>query len=309
MREVRPGAGDVVVVGSANLDVVLQVEALPGPGTTVLASGARRGSGGKGVNQAVAAARSGASATLLAAVGHDRGGRLILDELQAAAVAVDLLRNASTSTGTAYVVVDRHGENCIVVDPGANATLVDLSAPERERLRYAAVVLCQLEVPLSTVEGALSCTKGLRVLNAAPAVGLPPDLLALVDVLVVNEHEVRQLFDGDDLAAAMTRALEAVPEIVVTLGAEGVLLARRGEPQVRVPATAARQVVDTTGAGDVFCGAYCAARARGDDRFRAVRYAVTAAALSVERPGAAASAPVRDEVLARERQEDPLCDL
>jgi ribokinase len=290
---------DVLVVGSANLDVVLDVEALPGPGSTVLAVGRRQGPGGKGANQAVAAARQGATTALLAALGDDTGRDLLVRELTSAGVLTDLLRTSSEATGTAFVLVDAHGENSIVVDPGANAALDDLTPGELEAVAGAAVVLCQLEVPLRTVTAAARAARGLVVLNAAPSQPLPAELTASVGVLVVNEHEIRELAGEADVQQAVAVVLELVPEVVVTLGAEGALVAGRDEPWVPVPGEPARQVVDTTGAGDTFCGAYAAARARGGDRVAAVTWAVRAAALSVERPGAAASAPTRAEVLRR----------
>lgn len=274
---------DVVVVGSANLDVVLTVQAIPRPGETVLAHGRATGPGGKGANQASAAARAAARTAFVCALGDDDAGRVLRDAL----ADVDLhVQQTPTPTGTAYVVVDAHGENAIVVDSGANAELV-LVGEQRALLAEAAVVLCQLEVPMTTVAEALRAARGLAVLNAAPAAALPDEVVAAVDVLVVNESEAQAVSGTDQLDAALAALVERVPEVVVTLGAQGAVVARRGQSPVAVPAVPARQVVDTTGAGDAFCGAFAAARARGVDAVEAARLACAAASLSVERAGAA----------------------
>ena len=266
-----PDPLDVVVVGSANVDVVLEVGRIPQPGETVLAHGRRSGPGGKGANQAAAASRSGAKVGFVGSLGADEVADRLRAELRAAGVDVTGVRTGDAPTGTAYVVVDERGENAIVVDPGANA-LLDLDAAQRDAVRGAAVLLCQLEVPVPAVQAALEAAEGLRVLNAAPARTLPAELTAL---------------------------LAREPEVVVTLGAAGALVGRRGEGATPVPGVPARAVVDTTGAGDTFCGAYAAARAAGADGLDAAAYGCAAASLSVERPGAATSAPSRADVLAR----------
>ena len=290
---------DVVVVGSANLDVVLDVRAVPRPGETVLARGRTTGPGGKGANQAVAAARSGARTAFVGAVGDDDAAAVLLDALGDAGVGTSAaLLSPQTATGTAYVVVDEAGENAIVVDPGANATLTGLGDAQRDLVAAAAVVLCQLEVPLGAVREALAAAGGLRVLNAAPAQPLPDDVAALLDVLVVNAQEARDVAGAASLDEAVPLLLARVPEVVVTLGPDGALVARRGEDPVAVPGVPARRVADTTGAGDAFTGAYAAARAAGADALDAARTGCAAGSLAVERAGAA-TAPTRDEV--RER--------
>ncbi len=288
---------DVVVLGSANLDVVLHVRDLPRPGETVLAVDRATGPGGKGANQAVAAGRCRARTVFVGAVGQDDAGALLRRELDAAEVR-QALTAAARPTGTAYVVVDDRGENAIVVDPGANADLVELDDEQRALLAGTRVLLCSLEVPLATVSAAAGLTGGLRVLNAAPAQRLPVELTDRLDVLVVNELEALAVLDvgGTSLQEAVELLLERVPEVVVTLGADGALVARRGAEPTRVPAVPARTVVDTTGAGDVFCGAYAASRAAGADGARAAAFACAAASLAVERPGAARAAPTLAEV-------------
>ena len=297
------GPVDVVVVGSANVDLVLAVRTIPRPGETVLAGGCVTGPGGKGANQAVAAARSGASTAFVGAVGDDHEGTLVRGELGAAQVRLGGLRTSSAPTGRAYVMVDPAGENAIVVDPGANAD-VDLDDGQCGLVADALVVLCQLEIPLATVTAAVTAARGLRMLNAAPAQPLPDALCERLDVLVVNQQEALVVAGGDSplpvsVAAAVAELLERVPEVIVTLGADGVLVGRRGMDLVHLPAVPARAVVDTTGAGDTFCGAYAAARAAGVDALAAVDLAGAAASLSVEQAGAARSAPTLAQVRAR----------
>ncbi|WP_322790199.1 PfkB family carbohydrate kinase, partial [Pseudokineococcus marinus] len=193
----------VVVVGSANLDVVLGVDGVPRPGETVLARSRAEHVGGKGLNQAVAAARCGAATTFVGAVGDDAAGRRLRDALTAAGVAVRL-RALERPTGTAFVTVAGSGENVIVVDPGANAGLVDLAPVELAAVRGAGHLLCQLEVPTASVAAAASEASAagvVVVLNPSPVQPLPAGLLADVDVLLVNEHEAAALA-GDGAAGA-----------------------------------------------------------------------------------------------------------
>ena len=286
----------VVVVGSANVDVVLGVAAVPRPGETVLATSSARHPGGKGANQAVAAARDGAPTTFVGAVGEDAGAEIVLDAF-AESVDVAVLRRVPGPTGTAYIAVDAAGENTIIVDPAANATLRDLTGAELAAVRDAEVVLAQLEIPVETVVAAFAAARSagaLTVLNAAPARDLPDELWPLVDVLVVNEEELLALAGEEGQDAAVAALLRRVPEVVVTLGRKGALLVERDADPVAVPAHAVR-VVDTTGAGDTFCGVFGAARARGSSAVDAVRRAVAAAAVAVQRPGAVPSIPTAAE--------------
>jgi ribokinase len=296
-RERLDSAPDVVDLGSANLDVVLDVRDIPRPGETVLARGRATGPGGKGANQAVAAARSGARTVFVGAVGDDDAGALLRQELDASGVR-QALRTSGHPTGTAYVVVDDRGENAIIVAPGANADLGDLDDTQRTLLRSAHVLLCQLEVPLETVSAAAEAAGGLRVLNGAPAQPLPAELTDRLDVLVVNEHEALAVLPEavTTLQEAVRLLLERVPEVIVTLGADGALVGRRGTGTMHVPGVPARTVVDTTGAGDVFCGAYASSRSAGADSATAAAVGCAAASLSVERPGAARAAPTLAEV-------------
>lgn len=284
-------SGDVLVLGSANADLVLRVEAIPGPGQTVLATGSDRVPGGKGANQAVAAARAGVPTAFLGAVGTDADSALLRDALARAGVRLDLLRaDPDAATGLAVVLVDRAGENSIVVVPGANARLRDLRPPELAAVRAASVLLAQLEVPVPVLIEAATAARGTVVLNAAPSRPLPDELWSEVDLLVVNEHEAADLSGHAEPAAAARALLARVPRVVVTTGATGCRYADRDGAALAVPAPAAR-VVDTTGAGDTFCGVLAAELARDRPVLDALRRACAAASLAVESAGAVPSIP------------------
>lgn len=272
---------DVCVVGSANLDLVATTARLPGPGETVLGRDYAEHAGGKGLNQAVAAARSGARVAFVDAVGADEPGARLRAVLAADGIDDAHVSTASAPTGRAMILVDDSGENSIVVVPGANAT-VALHAP----LPRARVVLAQLEVPLATVAAALAAGReagAVTVLNPAPAAELPPDLLATCDVVVPNEHEVALLGGAERLLELGCGA------VVVTRGGAGVEVidatGREHVPAHRV------EVVDTTGAGDAFCGSLAARLAAGDRLGVAVRWAAAAGALATTVAGAVPAQP------------------
>ena len=292
---------DVTVLGSANLDEVVRVARLPAPGETVLALGRDRLPGGKGLNQAVAAARAGAGTAFVGAVGEDAAAELLLATLRDAGVGTAAVRRSSLATGTALVMVQESGENSIVVDAAANDD-VRLDGAARAAVEDAKVLLTQLEVPLPVVADAAAAARDgatTVVLNAAPARDLPAALLALVDVLVVNESEALAVSGAADVAAALDLLADRVPAVVVTLGAAGARwVSADGDGEA--PGLAA-SVVDTTGAGDCFCGVLAATLAAGSPLGEAVRVGVAAASLSVERPGAAVSMPSRAEITERLR--------
>ncbi|NYG07453.1 ribokinase [Phycicoccus badiiscoriae] len=287
--------GLVVVLGSLNVDLVAAVERHPGPGETVLADGPlHRLAGGKGGNQAVAAAAAGAEVRFLGAVGSDDAGQAYLHRLRSLGIDVSGVRVVDGSpTGQAWITVDEHGENSIVVIPGANAYVTaddpardpaddpaddfaDHLAGQLAELGQGDVLLLQLEVPLRTVAAAARAAhgRGARVvLNAAPYAALPRDVVALADPLVVNEHEALQLADSDAAPASL----------LVTFGAAG--CSWDGERSPGIPVDAA-DVLDTTGAGDAFCGALAAALAAGATRHDAVRAASEAGAAAVRHRGA-----------------------
>lgn len=281
---------DIVVLGSANADLVVTVDRRPGPGETVLGSDTEVLPGGKGANAAVAAGRLGARVGFLGAVGRDGYGDLLLDSMTSAGVDVSLVRRAERPTGIAYITVTPDGENSIVVSPGANASL----AADQVRLGTARVLLASLEVPVPVVEHAvaLATTGGVRaVVNLAPPARLAPATLSTVDPLIVNEHEAAWLAGSTD----PRRLLDLGPRsVVITLGARGAVIAdASGVSEVPAPTV---EPVDTTGAGDAFAGALAVGLASGDDLVRAARLAVRVAAISVTRRGAQPSYPTLAEL-------------
>jgi ribokinase len=294
----------VVVVGSTNTDMTVRVPRLPAPGETISGGDFRVTGGGKGANQAVAAARAGASVLFVTALGTDDIGDRAFQSLAAEAIDLRFVRRvADAPSGIALILVDDAGENVIAVAAGANAALrpEDVEAIETA-VEPGDVVLVQLEIPPSTVEAAaaLAHRRGARViLNPAPARPLPDPLLAAVSVLTPNEHEAVALaargggiVDLERMAAALHD--RGVPDVLITLGAAGVLVSSAAG-SLRIPAFAV-EAVDTTAAGDVFNGALAVALIEGLTLTDAVRFASAAAAISVTRPGARASAPHRAEI-------------
>lgn len=274
----------VAVVGSANLDLVVEVSRPPLVGETLLGRAGGRFAGGKGLNQAVAAARSGASTRFCAVVGTDEPADVLLHTLMDAGVVAALRRSASAPTGVAHVLALDDGDNSIIVAAGANA---ELDADDAVAgIAGAAVVLAQLEVPLASVAAALRAGRAagaLTILNAAPAHAETVGVLDDVDVLVVNETECAELGGIDRLHAAGART------IVLTRGAGGVELHRTGGDPLQVDAFRI-DVVDTTGAGDAFCGALAAALARGAAIETALIRACAAGAVVAQHRGATTSA-------------------
>jgi ribokinase len=286
----------VLVVGSLNEDVLVTVDRLPGRGETVVGSAVTVAPGGKGANQAAAAGRLGSGVAMIGRVGDDPAGDRQRAALADAGVDAGLVRSTPGElTGTATIAVEAaDGENLIVVVPGANAALLPADVDVAE-LRQAAVVLLQLETPLETVLAAAEAGTGLVVLNPAPPQPLPAGLLAVVDVLVPNEHELLRLTGADhgdrDPAelVELARGLGA-GSVVVTLGARGALVVPvEGDAVLQAPPSV--RAVDTTGAGDCFCGALAQALARGELLAGAVRYAVAAAAASTTGAGARGALP------------------
>lgn len=319
---------DLLIVGSINADLVIGVDRRPGAGETVLGSDLAVRPGGKGANQAAAAARLGARTSLLGRVGDDAHGRLLLDALREAGADVAAVHSGGAPTGVALITVDPTGDNSIVVSPGANARLTpaDVTA-DADVLAAARVVSLQLEIPLETVASAVrtAVEAGTRVvLNPSPPAALPDDVLAACDPLVVNEHEAAALLaDGgpgrepgeaqsgqpgeaesedaatpEEWAAALLR--RGPRSVVVTLGPEGALAAERAGADgdfttVTVPSPPV-DAVDTTGAGDAFTGALAWRLAGADSLADAVRYAVRVGAAAVTRAGAQESYPSAEEL-------------
>ncbi len=294
----------IVVVGSSNTDMVAMAEHIPAPGETVMGTRFFTAPGGKGANQAVAAARLGARVTMVACAGDDSFGRAAVEGFQAEGIDTrHIALDPDAPSGIALITVDAKGENAITVAPGANARL----SPEHVRsaegaIRDADALLLQLEIPLDAVEAAARIARDagtLVILNPAPAPdgGLPPELLAITDVLVPNQTEAAGLagqsgLDAEDAVRALLGA--GCRRVVVTLGSRGALAAD-SDATFAVPSPKVR-AVDTTAAGDAFCGALAVALAEGQRFEAAVRFAVKAAALSVTVPGAQPSLPSRRAV-------------
>jgi ribokinase len=294
-------SGDVAVVGSVNLDLIVRVERHPAPGETVLGGDYVSLPGGKGANQAVAAARLGRQVAIVGRVGADDHGRRLRATLRAEGVDSRLLADdPEAPTGLALIAVAGDGENTIVVSPGANGRVGpgDI-ARAGDVLERAAVTLVQHEIPEPAVAAAVHAAGGMVVLNPAPARTVDPRVLARVDVLVPNRTELAVLAGapmpaGPNDAASLAARVHGPRTVVVTLGAEGALVLT-GARVEHVPAPAVA-VVDTTGAGDAFCGALADALAGGADVVEAVRWGVRVAAASVTHPGAQAGMPTRAEL-------------
>ena len=285
MTEQSSPPGRVLVVGSANLDLVATTVRHPAPGETLIGHDYSEHPGGKGLNQAVAAARAGSPTRFVGAVGRDDAGQTLTRVAGDAGVDTSEVAVVDVSTGRALILVADSGENSIVVVPGANELCPAGAA------RAGEVVLAQLEVPLNTVESTFRSAREVgatTVLNPAPARPLPPELLELVDIVVPNEHEL-------DLLGGVANLLEkGVGTVVVTLGAEGARV-HTSEGAVDIP-TLSVDAVDTTGAGDTFCGYLASGLASGLPLESAARRGCLAAALSTTRSGAVPSIPTSAEV-------------
>lgn len=277
---------DVCVVGSANLDLVATVDRLPGPGETVPGGSYAEYPGGKGLNQAVAAARAGASVAFVGAVGSDSAADVLLQVMTDDGIDSSHVAHVSEATGRALIGVSAAGENSIIVVAGANGTVT------AETLPAAKVVLTQLEVPLAAVERAMRAGRAagaITVLNPAPAAAIGAEILQWCDIVVPNEHEVELLGGVAHLLSLGAKA------VVVTLGADGADLhtadgVTRIDPFEVTP-------VDTTAAGDTFSGSLCARLAAGDDLPTALRFASAAGALCTTKPGAVPSIPREADIV------------
>lgn len=275
--------GRVAVIGSANLDLVVEVARLPYVGETLLGSARGRFPGGKGLNQACAAARTGSFTELCAVVGADEAGDLLQRAATDAGVKGDLLRVEQFPSGVAHILALPDSDNSIVVATGANA---HLAAADAERaVESADVVLAQLEVPLPAVAAALRAGRAagaITILNAAPAHPSAVELLVDVDILVVNETECAEL-------GGLARLCASGVIVVRTLGSRGAELHRPGVPPSRMPAHPIIPV-DTTGAGDAFCGALAATLATGASIVEAIAYGSAAGAITAQHLGATTDA-------------------
>jgi ribokinase len=292
---------DILVIGSLNADLVVRTPRFPKPGETIQGGDLATLPGGKGANQAVAAARQGAATAMLGRVGKDEFGDFLLSHLDADHVDTRLVRRDEAATGTAMIVVDGNGQNSIVLSPGANGRVspADVDPAAFTGLK---LVLLQLEIPLETVLRAARLAKknGVRVvLNPAPARPLPDELIALADFLLPNETELslltgREVRDAASAESAAHLLLDkGAPAVIVTLGADGALLVTRDAVK-HVPAFQVK-AVDTTAAGDAFIGGFAAAWLRGLELEPAVRYANACGALATTKIGAQPSLPTARE--------------
>jgi ribokinase len=284
----------ILVAGSANLDFVVRAAHIPAPGETVLGQTFTTYPGGKGANQAVACARAGGAPTaMLLALGDDAYALPLLASLENARVRLHTVRCPDQTTGCAFICVADNAENAITVAPGANLHLQSQHLPELQGISH---LLMQLEIPMATVtayaQRAHAC--GVQVvLNAAPAQALPPELLQAVDILVVNEGELGALVPRPGTVAAMLQQLN-VPTVVVTLGQRG-CIARQHDGFIVQPAFKIHPV-DTTAAGDTFCGTLVAHLGQGQTLAQALRTASAAAALACTASGAQSSIPAAMDV-------------
>lgn len=299
---------DVVVVGSLNIDHTTRVRSIPRPGETVLGDDVRTFMGGKGLNQAVAAARAGASVAMVGRVGDDEGGRRLRNRLRSDGVDDTWVGVDDRSpTGAAFITVDANSENAIVVSPGANAMLTADHVAAADVVGRARVVLVQLEVPMAAVAATVATATGAVIVNPAPARPLPRMVIDRTAILIPNRSELAAIAgrslpanggESENDIVSMASTLIAgdgnARQVIVTLGADGVMLVDRTGPQ----RFAARPVdaVDTTGAGDCFCGSLAARLALGEPTVDAVVWAMTAASISVTRAGASSSMPTAAEV-------------
>lgn len=300
--------GGVLVVGSLNVDLVVHAPRQPQPGETLTGDGFASDQGGKGANQAVAAARMGVPVAMIGRVGNDDNGRRMLAALQREGIDITAIGVDDTlPTGVALIIVSRDGENSIVVVPGANhaVSLAHVDG-QAQRLAAAHVVVAQLETPQDSVFHALRLARSVgavTLLNAAPAAALSAEQLQTVQWLVVNEGEAATLLgtpvDEMSQARAAARALQALGpgDVVITLGARGLVHANAAGV-VHHPASVAK-AVDTTGAGDTFVGVLAAALSQGLPADEALRRGQAAAAIAVTRRGAQSAMPSADEVATR----------
>lgn len=295
----------IVVIGSSNTDLVIQTDHLPVPGETILGGNFFMNPGGKGANQAVAAARLGGSITFICKTGKDIFGKQSKALFEQEGIDTRyVFYDPSQASGVALITVDKNAENCIAVALGANSCLkpadVELA---KDAIAEAEIVLMQLEIPMETVEYAarMAYAAGKKVvLNPAPAADLSDELLASLYLITPNETEAERICGKEvtDIPSAIEAAQlirqKGVKNVIITLGSKGALVCADSLCEV-VPSYPVK-AVDTTAAGDNFNGALCIALAEGQDWISAVQFANKAAAISVTRPGAQASAPTREEV-------------
>lgn len=295
----------ILVIGSSNTDMTAKTHALPRPGETVLGGVFTMGAGGKGANQAVAAQRLGGEVQFICKVGQDLFGDNAVSQYKAEGLDVSGILRSSLPSGVALIYVDDHAENCIVVASGANGDLseadIDLS---REAIVNCGILLLQLETPIPSVLKAAKMAHeagATVVLNPAPACALPEEIFRYIDLFIPNETEL-STFSGlpvtdKETAEVAAKAMQqkGVGKLIVTMGSKGALICD-GSPATFVPAHKVK-AVDTTAAGDTFCGALCVALSEGKDLKAATEFATAASALTVQRMGAQNSIPFRKDII------------
>ncbi len=296
----------IVVVGSLNMDLVVQVPNIPKPGETVLGVNFATFPGGKGANQAVAAARLGASVTMIGQVGDDTYGEMLVGNLASEGVNTETISiDENNATGVAMITVDEHGQNSIAVASGANFTLTaeDIQSAW-EKIGEIDILVMPLETPIETIFKAAELARDQNVpvvLNPAPARSLDPDLLSMVDVIVPNEHEVLQIAGYVDSGntsvedAARTMINLGVNAVVITLGGNGVMIVDNNPGVMTIPSIKV-DVLDTTAAGDSFVAALAVGLVEGKSLRDACYFANAAGAITVTRMGAQPSLPTRAEL-------------
>ena len=295
----------ILVIGSSNTDMVIKSSRIPQPGETILGGTFFMNAGGKGANQAVAAARLGGNISFIAKTGNDIFGKQAIELFRSEGIDVSgIITDAQHPSGVALITVDANGENCIVVAPGANAALnIKDIETVKEKIENASVILMQLETPVSTIEyvAEIALEKNIKVvLNPAPAAALSDDLLKKISLITPNQKEAEMLTGikvtdkNSATEAAKILNQKGIETVIITMGAQGAFLYHNHEgnmiESVKVNA------VDTTAAGDVFNGALVVALANGKGTKQAVGFACKAAAISVTRLGAQASAPYLNEI-------------
>ncbi len=294
----------IIVVGSSNVDLTVRVRRLPLPGETIRGATLLRTNGGKGANQAVAAARLGADVVFITCLGNDASGGMLSAQFAADGIDTSCIKLSATPTGTALIFVDDNAENCIAVAPGSNNDLLpaDIDAA-RSTMEGASYLLVQLVIPMPTVVRAVELAHSLgikTIMNPAPMNPVPEELFSRIWLITPNQTEAEQLtgvhVESEDDAARAAEVLFAkgVKNVIVTMGSKGSLVCTQ-EGREFVPSRKVK-AIDTTGAGDVYNGALVAALSQGKSLIEAARIATLASSIAVTRMGAQTSAPYANEI-------------
>lgn len=294
----------IIVIGSANTDMVVKAKKLPLPGETLLGGTFFMNAGGKGANQAVAAARLGGNVTLVTKVGNDIFGKQTVDSLKKEGINTDFVFvDDAAPSGTALIMVNEEGENCIVVAPGANANLLPADISIIKNINEAEIILMQLEIPMETIAAVAKIAKANHqkvIINPAPAQKLNDELLKGLFLITPNETEATLLTGikvEDETTASPAAEVflkKGVQNVIITLGKQGAYF-QNADLKIKIPAPIVK-ALDTTAAGDTFSGAISVALTEGKDWENAIKFAIEAASISVTRMGAQSSVPYRNEM-------------